>query len=248
MIKNSLKNIARSLGIELHRYSPHNCYHAALKGMLSALNINVVFDVGANSGQFGEEVFDTGYRGEIVSFEPLLDMHEKLSKRARRYSTWTVFPRAAVGAESGRIKMNVSANRVSSSILPILTSHASVAPDSAYISTEDVPLVRLDDAAKDRLTDDKSIFLKVDTQGFEWQVLDGAVHILKKAVSVQLELSLVPLYQGQRLWGEYVKRMEACGFNLYFAYPAFTNEVTGQTLQWDTVFVRKDIIESLKSQ
>jgi len=239
MIKHFIKNLIRRTGLELHRYTPHNSQHCATQAMLNSLGIDVVFDVGANAGQYGEELFASNFKGRVISFEPLSIAHAKLAHRAESNPNWVVHPRTALGADTGQILINVSANSVSSSILPMLQSHIEAAPESTYTSTEAVPLIRLDDVARQYANNARAMLLKIDTQGFEWQVLDGAPALLKRVSAVQLELSLVPMYQGQRLWRDYVDRLERESFQLYFAYPAFTNSTNGQTLQWDAMFVRR---------
>ena len=81
--------------------------------------------------------------------------------------------------------------------------------------------------------------IKIDTQGFEWQVLDGATETVKRAQGVLLELSLVPLYDGQRLWREIIERMEKEGFTLWVIQKGFTDPRTGRSLQVDGIFLRQ---------
>jgi len=80
----------------------------------------------------------------------------------------------ALGASSGSIEMNVSANSVSSSPLEMLGAHLKAAPDSRYIRKESVPLRRLDEEATPYLKGSSSSFLKIDAQGFDLEVLEGA--------------------------------------------------------------------------
>lgn len=239
MLKHIALNFLRGRGLELRRYHPNNSQHSALHTMLRQFQVNLVLDVGANVGQFAEELLETGYTGRIVSFEPLAAAHASLSERAKAHERWSVHPRAAVGAESGHVTMHVSENSVSSSVLQPLARHVDAAPESRNIGVEQVPLIRLDDVAPSYESGAHATLLKIDTQGFEWSVLDGASALLQRVTALQLELSLVPLYEGQRLWRDYVDRLDAIGFALFFAYPAFTDTRTGQTLQWDAMFLRK---------
>lgn len=103
-------------------------------------------------------------------------------------------PRCAIGAYDGEVEINIAGNSVSSSILPMMESHASAAAGSVYIATEKVPIFRLDTIATPYLGKAHKPFLKIDTQGYEWQVLDGASTILPQMSGVLCELSLVPLY------------------------------------------------------
>lgn len=243
MVSRTLRSLLRRTGFDLRRYHPSSSQHCAMQLLLRRLQIDLIFDVGANAGQTGEELFGSGFPGRVVSFEPLAAAHAELAHKASLHPRWTAHPRAAIGAAPGEVTIHVAANSVSSSVLPMLQSHLDAAAGSQTVDTEAVAVVRLDDVAGVYLQGAKAAMLKVDTQGFEWDVLDGAALTLEKVAAVQLELSLVPLYGGQRLWRDYVDRMDAEGFQLYFAYPAFTNEHTGQTLQWDGLFVRKSILE-----
>jgi len=245
MITNKLRSLLRRAGFDLRRYHPSSSQHCAMHLLLNSLEIDLVFDVGANTGQTGEELFGSGFAGRVVSFEPLAAAHAELVRKAALQARWTAHPRSAVGAVSGEVTIHVSANSVSSSVLPMLPSHVAAAAGSQTVGSEVVAVLRLDDVAPGYLQGAKAALLKVDTQGFEWDVLDGAAQTLGVVAAVQLELSLVPLYGGQRLWRDYVDRMDELGFQFYFAYPAFTDDRTGQTFQWDGMFVRKALMPGL---
>ena len=64
-------------------------------------NINYVLDVGANTGQFGQEILEKGYNGEILSFEPLTSAHLILENQAKKYPNWHIHKRCAIGDENG---------------------------------------------------------------------------------------------------------------------------------------------------
>jgi len=102
--------------------------------------------------------------------------------------------------------------------------------------------VRLDELLQTYLSTRRaaSYFIKIDTQGFEWQVLDGASEALKNAKGVLCELSLAPLYEGQRLWRDIVDRLEGEGFTLWALLKGFTDNRKGRSLQVDAVFLRVD--------
>ncbi len=125
----------------------------------------------------------------------------------------------------------------------MLESHSSAAVGSAYIDSERVPIAKLDTIASRYLNQKSKLFIKIDTQGFEWQVLDGASETLKQALGVLCELSLVPLYGGQRLWRDIVDRLETEGFMLWALQRGFTDPRTGQSLQMDGIFLRRDVLK-----
>jgi FkbM family methyltransferase len=239
MFKDVVRAMARSVGVEIHRYNPARSQSAQLKAMLGHHGVNLIFDVGANVGQFGSELRKhIGYRGRIVSFEPTREAHAALVRRAMSDADWTVAERLALGATEGSIDVNISANSVSSSVLSMLEAHAAAAPESEYTSVETVRLTTLDSVAPAYLSEDSVSFLKIDTQGYEAEVLEGASATLSRSVGLQLELSLKPLYGGQLLWSEMLERITAAGFELWAMVPVFADGRTGRLLQIDATFFR----------
>ena len=238
LFKNLIKSFIHKAGFDLHRISTDsNSAFQLIKG-LERFEVDLVFDIGANIGQFASELRTSGYKGRMVSFEPLSLSHQKLTETATRDTGWTIYRRTAIGDTDGEVEINISGNSVSSSILPMLDSHFSAAKGSAFVGSETAPIYRLDSVATNYIQDSHSYFIKIDTQGFEWQVLDGAHETLAKAQGLLCELSLIPLYEGQRLWMEMLQRIEAEGFTLWSIQKGFTDPRDGRTLQIDAIFFR----------
>jgi len=236
--KAAIRIFFRKQGLEIRRYVPPTSPTEGLVASLRKFDIDLVLDVGANKGQFASEIRHWGYGGKIVSFEPLSQVHGELLRSSAGDPLWEVCPRCALGDHNGEVEINIAGNSDSSSILPMLESHKSAAPESAYQGKENVPIKTLDAVAGQYLKDARSVFLKIDTQGFEWHVLDGARETLPNVRGVLVELSLVPLYEGQHLWREVINRLEAEGFTLWAFKPVFSDQATGRTLQVDGVFYR----------
>lgn len=233
-MKSTIQRFLRRFGWEIRRYDLAEM--ARLVGFLHQHRIDCVLDVGANVGQFATELRSTGYTGRIISFEPQGDAHAQLVAAARVDPLWDVAPRAAVGSAPGEIEMNISENSVSSSALPILAAHTASAPQSRYVRSERVPVIRLDDCILVDRT--QRLFLKVDTQGFEQHVLDGAHGILEVARGVQLETSLAPLYEGQADFHALIGQLRTMGFAPWYIDPAFQDRDTGRLLQADLTMFR----------
>lgn len=243
LIKSKIRKVLRKFNLELGRYPSPNSAGSQLAKALEMAGINEVFDIGANEGQFAREIREYGYTGKIVSFEPLSSARMKLLALASVDSNWQVHDQTAIGDQNGEIEIYIAGNSVSSSVLPMLESHSSAAIGSAYIDSERVPIAKLDSVAKQYITSESNLFIKIDTQGFEWRVLDGARETLQQARGVLCELSLVPLYDGQRLWRDIVYRLEAEGFMLWVLQNGFTHPRTGQSLQLDGIFLRQDFLK-----
>lgn len=235
LVKSLMKRLIRQVGFDLRRHVP---VASATVSRMAFHNVNLVLDVGANSGQFGESLCEAGYEGRIVSFEPLSTAHKKLLEISQQYPMWDVAERVAIGSEDGEIEIHVSDNSVSSSVLNMLDAHVKAAPKSTYVGSERVPLRRLDSIAGEYIREDSVTFLKIDTQGYEDRVLKGSDSLLNEIVGVQLELSLVPLYADQRLYDELIDYIRSRGFLLWGVEPGFADRVSGRTLQIDATFFR----------
>lgn len=243
-MKNLIKKVFNNVGIEITRYHPSSSTAAQLAKALETSNINLIFDIGANKGQFARQTRNHGYKGKIVSFEPLSNARQDLMSFSARDKDWEVHEQSAVGDYNGKIKINIAGNSVSSSVLPMLESHARAAPCSEYVGSEEVSIARLDSIAPRYLRPESNLFIKIDAQGFEWQVLDGAPETLSKAQGVLSEISLIPLYDGQMMWRDIVDRLDANGFGLWALQQGFLSPLTGQSLQMDAIFLRKDIFKA----
>jgi FkbM family methyltransferase len=239
VIKDLVHTVARSFGLQIYRYIPVRSHAAQLEAMLTQHGVNLVFDVGANAGQFGGELRrHLRYRGRIVSFEPTLAAHKALLRNAAGDAHWHVAERVALGASDGQIDIGVSDNSVSSSVLPMLDAHIAAAPGSAYTAVETVKLTTLDTLALEYFRTDSVALLKIDTQGFEAEVLKGAQQTLARSVGLQLELSLTPLYAGQLLLPEMLAQITSEGFELWALVPTFADDRSGRLLQVDATFFR----------
>lgn len=235
LFKKYIQKAINSFGWELKKFMPDGM--SLLVSELGRRQIDMVFDVGANSGQFASALFTSGYKGDLISFEPLPGPYQSLSNSAKKNPKWTVAPRSAVGAFLGSVDINVSQNSVSSSILPILEQHENAAPRSAYIATESVPMITLDSwIAK---TPANRPFIKIDTQGYEMEVLKGAEQMLRNASGIKVEVSIAPLYDGQPDYLRLLEFIRAAGFLLWSIDPGFSDPKAGRLLQFDAVFFRE---------
>ncbi|WP_235737225.1 FkbM family methyltransferase [Nocardioides alcanivorans] len=220
-----------SRGFEVRRHPA-----ARRQRILADRGVDLVLDVGAARGGFGQQLRDFGYHGRIVSFEPLASAYADLSGHISSDPAWTAH-HTALGAEPGTATINVASNSDSSSLLPMLDAHRSAAPEVGYVDTQDVRVSRLDDLAEQALATSAATYLKVDTQGFEREVLAGAPATLAQVVGLQLELSFVPLYDGGMTVDEAVSWAYRQGFHLVGIEQGYAAP-TGEILQVDGVFWR----------
>jgi len=239
-LRKRLRHALRSIGLEVTRYPAGQPIHHLVK-QLEANSVSCVVDVGASDGEYALDLRRFGYRGRIVSFEPLSDAFQRAARAAARDSCWDVFP-YALGAENSTLTINVAGNAGrSSSLLPMLEEHRNALPDASYVSTQVVEQRTLDGLSDVILRSGEIIYLKIDVQGYERHVLEGARAALKypRLRGLQLEMSLSPLYAGSWSYRDTLEWTEANGFLLSQIIPGFTDQRTGRMLQADGVFFRK---------
>lgn len=237
-MKKKIKKFLKLIGIEINYYRPNNNRDVLFLKMLTEFNIDVIFDIGANQGQFGGILRDIGYKGRIISFEPLTEAHKKLVTNSYADKLWQIAPKIAIGDIDGEISINVAKNSESSSILNILKSHTDADINSEYIGIENVRISKLDSLYENYVDSNSNIFLKIDTQGYEDRVIKGALEMIEKVKGIQLELSLTPLYNSQILFDEMTIELQNLGFELWSVMPVFHDSKTGRQLQVDATFFR----------
>jgi FkbM family methyltransferase len=234
-----LQRLARRLGYDLIARTKARPLQAQLIAVLERFEISVVLDVGANAGQYGTALREWGYAGRIVSFEPLAEAHRLLERRAAADPAWRVAPRMAIGDRDGEVEIEVSAESDMSSVLPQTDLLRRISPSSRVVGREMVPIRRLDGVVEDYVNADDGVFLKIDTQGLEVQVLGGARHLLPRLQGVQVEMSLVRCYEGERDFRDLIDDLADAGFVPFLFIPGYFEHKLARQLQLDGVFMRE---------
>jgi FkbM family methyltransferase len=200
--------------------------------------VNIALDVGANTGQYGASLRKLGYRGRIESFEPGATAFAELSRQAESDPKWNVH-RIALGDKDETRQLHIAGNSgASSSFLDMRAEHIAIAPDSAYVSAEDVAVRRLDDVAAGLLGPQDVVHLKMDVQGYEGVILDGAPDLLQRVATVEMEIAFIPLYDNQTHFLDAFRRMDEAGLGLVDLLPIY--RLADHRIAWvDAVFARR---------
>ncbi len=210
-----------------------------LDGILARADFGLVLDVGANQGQFARKMRDLGYFGPIASFEPMQEAFRRLSEMAKQDEKLTVF-NTALGATNEAREIFISGNSASSSFLQIEDMTVSAEPLTSVVGTETVQIQRLDDIAEAifAMRTSGPVLLKLDTQGYEREVLEGATETLSDVDYVLAECSLVSVYEGEPLIEEQIAWLRQRGFVPIALERGWSDQVTGQAYQTDILFQR----------
>ncbi len=204
--------------------------------------IDVVLDVGANVGQYAQRLRRGGYGGRIVSFEPVSKAHLALEAAAAGDRLWEVAPRLALGDNDRPVTIHVSGELDMSSALDFTQEMGRLLDSSAYVGSEVASQARLDAVFDRHVGPGERVLLKIDTQGTEHRVLDGARGALRRTQAIQaiqIELSIVPVYQGEQPWLDTVTRLDDLGFHPALFIPGYFNRRTARLIGMDGVFVRE---------
>jgi FkbM family methyltransferase len=237
-IRHELRKILWKFGYDISRFAHTTHPLARRQRILQYYEIDTVFDIGANSGHFARELReDIGYTHRILSFEPLSQVFKLLKENAKTDSAWEVF-NYAIGDANEKREINIAGNSLSSSLLNILPTHLESAPDSRYVGQEVIEIRTLDSIYGDLCKTAKNVYMKIDTQGFENKVLKGAENSLARIDTVQVEMSLIPLYEGELLFDEMCILMGKKGYTLVAIENGFSAPSSGQLLQIDGLFHR----------
>lgn len=239
LIKKTVKLILGAFNIHLvsSNVFKQDKYRVSL---LEQLNIDLVADIGANIGQYSMELIRSGFKNKIISFEPLGDIYDKLLQNSSRYPQWTVYDRCAIGNETGEIEINVSQNYESSSIYNVLDKSIKAEPSTRFVKKETVKIARLQDVLK--YTPGTKIHLKIDVQGYEEQVLSGSEALFDVVSSIEIEISLIPLYEGALSPQVLLSKLGDYGYSPVFYTSVFDDSKTGGVLQLNGFFVKNSLL------
>jgi FkbM family methyltransferase len=231
------KQAAERFDVTILRHSESNYLRPHLARVLAALRPDVVLDVGANRGQFVDEVRSVGYTGRIVSFEPTPSIFEELAGRHGGDPQW-VGHQFGLGAQDGELTLHLYGEGSLNSLL--LASDfgrdrfRSMANPHGSIQ---VPIKTLDEVWGE-LVPDGRVFLKIDTQGFDMEVIRGASRSMDKVVGILTEVPVNPIYEGMPTMSAVFSHLEDLGFELTGLFPVTRDRSRVRLVEGNCVFVR----------
>jgi len=193
-----------------------------LRDLFRLVEIDCVLDVGANVGQYRDLLrHEVDYKGNIVSFEPIRELADAMRKRGEPDQNWIV-ENCALGAATGTALFNVMATTTFSSFLqPTSSSTKRFEKVNTVCDRISVAVRTLDDLLPDLVTslNVHSLYLKLDTQGYDLEVLRGAARALSEIRALQTEVSVRPIYDGMPDFLTTLESLRAYGFEPSGIFP-----------------------------
>ena len=206
------------------------------RDILEPYRFGSVVDVGANRGQFTLLMAALRPEAPILAFEPLSAPYRKLVEVTSNRPNVQAF-NVAIGGVRANMPMNVARRDDSSSLLPITDLQTTIFPHTDPVGTVDVRIAPLGDFLKGREAAAPSL-LKIDVQGYELEVLNGAHDCLGIFDVIYVEASFMELYEGQPLADDVIDRLSRAGFRLVAAHN-LAHAPDGRPVQADFLFERR---------
>ena len=229
---NCIRTVLDKLGLSVVR--SHQTYEADRRATMKSWRTDLVIDVGANVGQYASKLRRDGFRGEIVSLEPLPDAFIRLQQAMNSDLKWRGI-NAAAGPSRSTATLNVSEDSVCSSLLKPSKTLLDAIPTAKVVKAVTVDVIPLDELDYPKCD---SMWLKLDVQGFEKQALEGAKDLLKKVNILELELGLKPSYYDSYTLADAIPDIQDMGFSLVSIGRGASDSNTGQLIDADILFER----------
>ncbi len=215
---------------------PLNHIHRAIKLAMYLPNREfIILDIGGGVGASLKLFAENFPDHKIIVFEPVTENFNAIKKRFP-FFTNIEFIRHAAGNENTEKQINIAGRPTSSSLLPL-----SADPDSKVFNesnlgksgVETVTIVRLDDfLAKSQ---DEIGIMKIDVQGYEMDVLEGAENTLKRTDIVVLEANNHDGYKGSAKYYDIDRYLRERNFTLYDILPSIVEN--GRLKEWDMIYM-----------
>ncbi|HEY9296523.1 MAG TPA: FkbM family methyltransferase [Phormidium sp.] len=243
IVKKTIRYFFSILGLEIHRVLSsqeinmikEEARRRKLKWLIDK-EIKTILDIGANTGQFAEEMDAILPGAMIYSFEPLEECYQELIEKFSDSNKFKAF-NLALSNQPGTVKMRKNEYSPSSSLLPMTNLHKQCFPYTQNESIQEVSVVRLDNIA-DQLSLEKPFLVKIDVQGCEDKVIEGGRNTIGQASVVITEMSIDSLYEGQLLFNGIYQILMELGFQYKGSYDQLLNPHDGSVLQVDGIFMK----------
>lgn len=199
-------------------------------------DIDVLIDGGANCGQYALWARQCGFHERIISFEAAPSTFELLSEAASSDGSWEC-RNVALGPEDGEIMLHLSSSSLGSSVFQPTDYHLRAWPDDVEAGMERVRMRSLTSLWHELDCDGRRIYLKLDVEGFELPVLEGAGSVLDHVALLEVELPLVGMYQNAPTFKDILDFLMGRGFSIVALEQNHGGDKeTGQMLMIDGIF------------
>lgn len=236
--KRLIRRILNRLGYEVRRIGERSAGNTPDMWTWLRANggIRTILDVGANTGEFAEYLSSYFDAARTIAIEPLPGCAAQIRRREKAIRNLTVFE-CAVSDREGSATLFENPYAPASSLLPVSDISVSEFPQTAgQQRAVEVAVRRLDDLV-DAASLEDAVLIKIDVQGLEDKVIRGGEKIFRAARFVLIEMSFVPMYDGQPLFEEVHELLVDIGFRFAGIKNQINSPTTGQPLFMHCLYV-----------
>ena len=239
---NLYKALAGFLGYELINRGGNPSLSFHIMDLIKLRRIDLVLDIGGNMGQFTKSLRSDGYQGEVHSFEPVKSTFSQLQQASEHDPNWFVH-NFAMGDQLEQKEVNVTVSSDFASFLQPNEYGMKRFKKNKTDYTEMVEVNTIDNFLETQIPNlnDKRIFLKTDTQGYDLEVVKGAEKSMRLIHCLLSEISFIPIYNGMMHYLDALKIYETYGFSVSAFYPITRDKETMSIIEMDCVMVNQNI-------
>ncbi len=235
--------IADRLGYDLtkKRKNIHATIERHVALLLKRHTVNCVLDVGAHEGEYARSLREAGYKGRILSFEPVAAHFATLGRLCAGDKAWRCYNFALGRCERTDTMTLYGAGQWASFLSASDFARECFSEAAEPLDQVKVPVRRLDSIWDELVdgVDDPRAYLKMDTQGYDLEVFAGAVGCLDRIRGLQSELSVIALYQNMPDYVEALTEYRSHGFEVTGFFPVFRDEESLILGEIDAVMFRR---------
>ncbi len=233
--------IAGALGYQLIKTRNLNdTLDQHLGNVFAQKRINCVIDVGANAGHFAAMIRQVGYRGRLISFEPVESAFARLELASGDDDEWRVY-QLALGSRKSNMTINrTEATDFSSFHRPNAFGKKRFPNRMRLTGQEDVQMTTLARMWPELIDgiDGPRVFLKLDTQGFDLEVFRGSEAVLDDVLGLQSEISFKPIYENMPNYLTVLTEFQKFGYQPSGLFLVTRDNKTLAAIEYDCVMVR----------
>ena len=236
-MKHQVQRALHQVGLDLRRYTTLTSVSLRRQVLLERAGIDVAVDVGANVGQYARTLRRGGFTGRIISIEPQPLAFSQLARTASTDPLWDC-RQVALAESDGEAVLRISRNSVSSSLLPMTDYMAAAFSEAALVAEEMVKRTTLASVVREAGVASDRLFLKVDAQGYEERVLEGASPVISRIRLIETELPLRPMYRGGSDFCRVMNYLADLNYWLVSLEPNTMDPETGHIVEVNALFAR----------
>jgi FkbM family methyltransferase len=212
-----------------------------LTTLFESKKINCVLDVGGNKGQYRDFLrYHVGYKGLIITFEPVESNFKICQERSQSDENWIVL-KYALGNRDEKKEINImKTDQFTSFLKPSIKNTKDFEHLNQVKGVENVEVRQLDTIWEDLKINDFIIYLKMDTQGYDIEVVKGVRNHIDRICALQTEASVISIYDDMYSLFDSTKYLNSQEFDISGMFPVCFDS-KGRVAEFDVIMINRNL-------